>query len=108
VPAYTDLLNKLSSFGGGPIVVRVGGGSTDHQTIVPPAYVWDSLNRLHAATGARFILGVNLESGDAALARRQMEAAEARLAPGSILAFEIGNEVRLVSQGGGWAVLPGV
>lgn len=54
--------------------------------------MWDSLNKLHAATGVKFIVGLNLEAGDAELTKRQMAAAEAKLTPGSVLSFEIGNE----------------
>lgn len=34
-PKYMDMLNYLSSFGGGPINIRIGGGSTDKQEFVP-------------------------------------------------------------------------
>ncbi|KIY91271.1 hypothetical protein MNEG_16693 [Monoraphidium neglectum] len=87
-----EILKLLSSYGGGPMIVRVGGGSSDLQTFVPGKNVWDSLNRLHKATGAKYIIGLNFEHGDVDLARRQMRAAKAGLLPGSILTFEIGNE----------------
>jgi hypothetical protein len=93
-PSYMEILKLLSSYGGGPMIVRVGGGSSDLQTFVPGKNVWDSLNRLHKATGAKYIIGLNFEHGDVDLARRQMRAAKAGLLPGSILTFEIGNEVR--------------
>lgn len=62
--------------------------------------MWASLNKLHSMTGAKFIVGVNLEAGDPWLSRRQMEAAEKKMAPGSIVAFEIGNEVGRQGWGG--------
>ena len=92
IPSYLDVLKRLASHGGGPLIVRIGGGSTDHQRSVPGDGVWDSLNRLADATGVKFIVGLNFEAGDADLARRQLRAAEAKLRPGSILTFEIGNE----------------
>jgi hypothetical protein len=95
IPGYADLLRQLAAPGGGPPVVRVGGGSTDLQRFVPDDRVWDALNRLHAATGVKYIIGLNLEAGDPQLSKRQMQAAEAKLTPGSVLSFEIGNEVRV-------------
>jgi len=94
IPSYMSLIKLLSSYGAGPMIIRIGGGSTDHQRFVPGQYVWDSLNRLHKATGAKFILGLNFEAGDAELAKKQMQAAESKLKPGSIVTYEIGNEVR--------------
>ncbi|KAI8467768.1 MAG: hypothetical protein J3K34DRAFT_480182 [Monoraphidium minutum] len=91
-PKYMDLLNYLASFGGGPVSVRVGGGSTDAQDFVPSPEVWQSLADLHRGTGSKLIIGINLESGDTDLALKQAEAAKAALPAGSILAFEIGNE----------------
>jgi hypothetical protein len=91
-PRYMDLVNYLTSFGGGPINVRVGGGSTDIQDFVPSSEVWDSLAALHKGTGAQFILGVNLEEGDTGLAVKQMQAAQAKLPAAAIQHFEIGNE----------------
>ena len=92
IPSYVALMRLLASYGAGAPVVRVGGGSTDHQRAPPGQYVWDSLNRLRAATGATFILGLNFEARDAGLAARQMRAAEARLRPGSVAYYELGNE----------------
>lgn len=34
-PKYMDMLNYLTSFGSGPLSIRVGGGSTDIQNFVP-------------------------------------------------------------------------
>ncbi len=96
-PKYTDTLNYLTSFGNGPVNVRVGGGSTDIQNFVPPANVWDSLASLNKKTGAKFIIGLNLEAGDPDLALKQKQAAESKLPAGSIANFEIGNEVGAVA-----------
>ncbi|GBF91995.1 hypothetical protein Rsub_04719 [Raphidocelis subcapitata] len=91
-PKYMEMMNYLSSFGSGPINVRVGGGSTDIQDFVPPDAVWDSLAALNKGTGAKFIIGLNLEEMNPDLALRQMKAAQAKLPAGSIQYFEIGNE----------------
>jgi len=103
-PRYMDVVKYLTSFGSGPLNVRVGGGSTDIQNFVPPPNVWDSLAKFSKETGAKFIIGLNLEEGDPALALKQMQAAQAKMPAGSIANFEIGNEVGLGSTavvGGG-------
>eukprot|EP00878_Enallax_costatus_P017264 GHUV01018129.1.p1 GENE.GHUV01018129.1~~GHUV01018129.1.p1 ORF type:complete len:450 (+),score=80.81 GHUV01018129.1:440-1789(+) len=82
----------LQSFGSGPLVLRVGGGSTDKQVTVPEPRVWQALSKLHEATGMKFILGLNFFYNNVALARAQMDAAKAGLPQGSIMSFEIGNE----------------
>lgn len=48
---YLQLLKDLTAYGSGPLVVRVGGGSTDLLTHVPPESTWRSLKQLHDATG---------------------------------------------------------
>lgn len=112
-PKYADMLKYLSSFGGGPLSIRIGGGSTDMLSTVPGPEVWSSLKRLHEATGAKFIIGVNLEDGDPELAAKQMAAAKAALPAAAIESFEIGNEPnfyvnrRSRSWQGDWAVVSG-
>lgn len=91
-PKYMEMMNYLTSFGTGPLSVRVGGGSTDIQDFVPPDAVWDSLAALTKGTGAKFIIGLNLEELNPDLALRQMKAAQTKLPQGSIQYFEIGNE----------------
>ncbi|WIA23785.1 hypothetical protein OEZ85_013468 [Tetradesmus obliquus] len=92
IPQYMDIIKLLQSFGSGPLVLRVGGGSTDKLTTVPGPEVWGPLSKLHAATGMKYILGLNLFLNDVALARKQMDAAKAGLPASSIISFEIGNE----------------
>lgn len=58
-----------------------------------PLQVWDALNELHRQTGCKFILGINLEADDVDLSYRQMKAAQENLDPGSVMYYEIGNEV---------------
>eukprot|EP00878_Enallax_costatus_P015471 GHUV01016205.1.p1 GENE.GHUV01016205.1~~GHUV01016205.1.p1 ORF type:complete len:352 (+),score=61.74 GHUV01016205.1:183-1238(+) len=92
VPQYLSIIKMLQSFGSGPLVLRVGGGSTDKQVTVPEPRVWQALSKLHEATGMKFILGLNFFYNNVALARAQMDAAKAGLPQGSIMSFEIGNE----------------
>ncbi len=89
---YIELLKQLTQYGGGPLHVRVGGGSTDKLTDVPQQQTWDALRLLRDRVNASLMLGLTFESGDRWLAQRQMEAAQQQL--GSVIeAFEVGNEV---------------
>jgi hypothetical protein len=93
IPEYKEVIQLLNSYGGGPHIMRVGGGSTDLQTTVPGNEVWGPLAALYRETGTRYILGLNFEKGDVELARRQMQAALNGLPADAIISFEIGNEV---------------
>lgn len=50
--SYLQLLRDLTAYGGGPLVLRIGGGSTDKQTSPAPRSTWDQLRALQHATGA--------------------------------------------------------
>eukprot|EP00878_Enallax_costatus_P009834 GHUV01010268.1.p1 GENE.GHUV01010268.1~~GHUV01010268.1.p1 ORF type:complete len:631 (+),score=180.97 GHUV01010268.1:56-1948(+) len=92
IPGYKDILNMLTQYGSGPMIIRVGGGSTDKLTTIPPQYVYQALAQVYNEIGAQFILGVNFESSDVELARGQLDAARSYMPPGSVITFEIGNE----------------
>jgi hypothetical protein len=49
--AYLQLIQDLVAYGGGPLVVRVGGGSSDQQTAPAPASTWNELRQLQYKTG---------------------------------------------------------
>lgn len=49
--SYLQLLKDLTAYGSGPLVVRVGGGSTDKQADVPPESTFKALRELHNVTG---------------------------------------------------------
>lgn len=49
--SYLQLLKDLTAYGSGPLVVRVGGGSTDKLADVPPESTFKALRELHEATG---------------------------------------------------------
>ena len=93
IPAYEDIIKLLSSYGSGPINLRIGGGSTDKLVTVPAQNVWSSLSKLHRDTGMKFIIGLNFFHQDLGLSKGQMDAASGGLPAGSIEGFEIGNEV---------------
>lgn len=48
---YLQLIKDLTAYGGGPLVLRVGGGSTDKQTALPSQDTWKGLKQLQYATG---------------------------------------------------------
>jgi hypothetical protein len=104
IPGYARAINLLRSWGSGPIVLRIGGGSTDMQQTVPGPEVWDSLSRMHKATWMRYIIGVNFYNQDVNLTRAQMEASLENLPKKSIMGFELGNEVRTWCNSFGCAV----
>jgi hypothetical protein len=89
--AYRQLLSNLTAYGSGPIMIRVGGSSTDGirtvnaDTITPFA-------ELAQANGCRFALGVNYGKDDLELAKRQSLDYVKYMPPGSLEAIEIGNE----------------
>ena len=58
---YRNLLNNLTAYGSGPLVIRIGGNSTDTST-EPTATTVKPFAELAAATGVHFYLGVNLGS----------------------------------------------
>lgn len=93
IPQYTEVIKLLQSYGSGPLVLRIGGGSTDKLITVPGQEVWDALSKLHKEVGMRYIVGLNFLKNDQDLSRRQMDAAINGLPKGSIMSFEIGNEV---------------
>lgn len=52
--SYLQLLQDLTAYGSGPLVLRVGGGSTDLLAGIPPASTWKALEELHNRTGVSF------------------------------------------------------
>lgn len=91
---YKDMLRMLTSYGSGPISIRIGGASTDHHAYVFPRSVYDALRAVHEETGARYILSVNFEANNVTLSSAQLAIARATLPGTAIESVEIGNEVR--------------
>ena len=88
---YRTLVNTLTSRMGGPLVVRVGGGSTDTSNPATSRTV-EPLVELAQETNVKFILGVNLGSDNVSLAQQQASVFLAALPRSSVEAIEIGNE----------------
>jgi hypothetical protein len=89
--AYRQLLCNLTAYGSGPIVLRIGGNSTDKTTLPAP----DALKpfaEIYQQLGVHFDLSINLGSRDVQLARNQASFYLNRMPLGSIDGIEIGNE----------------
>lgn len=99
--SYLQLLQDLTAYGSGPLILRVGGGSTDLLAGIPPASTWKALEELHDSTGVRFIFGLNFYKLNVSLAIEQMDAILAHLPRSAIVAFEVGNEPNFYENIGG-------
>ena len=89
-------------------ILRIGGDSTDWswwptlgikrppgtRTTLSPTWI-SQAQQLVATTGARLILGVNLEADDPALAAAEVHEFTTGLGAANIEAFEVGNEPQL-------------
>jgi hypothetical protein len=94
---------------GGPIRLRIGGDSADRVQWAPtkelPEWVFElsgswlrKTSQIVRQTGVKLILDLNLVTSTPALAARWAQIAVRNLPPGSITAFEIGNEPDIYSQ----------
>ncbi len=94
-PIYRQLLSNLTAFGSGPLLLRIGGSSTDYQASQnrePTPTAARPFAELAQALGVCFSLGVNLKAGDVNLAATQARDYLGQMPPGSVFAIEIGNE----------------
>jgi hypothetical protein len=98
-PIYRQLLTNLTTYGGSPINIRIGGNSTDG-TGEPTSTTVEPFVELANALGAQFELGVNLGSDNVQLATDQAANYSAKMPAGSLLALEIGNEPDEYSKNG--------
>lgn len=99
-PIYRQLIANLAGYGSGPIILRIGGNSTDAQMTAPTPTRALPFAEVANALGAHFILGVNLGSGRTDLAVTQTKAYLSQMPPGSVDAIEIGNEADLYRKNG--------
>jgi hypothetical protein len=104
-PVFVQLLRNLAPAPGQPLVLRIGGNSTDAtwwpvSGLTPPAGVRYALTpawlagarALASAVPARFILGVNLAARRPRLSAAEANALLSGIGPGSVAALELGNE----------------
>jgi hypothetical protein len=90
-PIYRQLLTNLSSYGSGPLNVRIGGVSTDSSG-QPTSTTARAFAEVAKSMGVKFELGVNLGSDNVQLAVDQAKAFAGQMPSGSLAAIEIGNE----------------
>jgi hypothetical protein len=98
-PIYRQLVKNLTAYGGGPLLIRIGGNSTD-KTVAPTTGVVAPMAQLYTDLGSKFTLGVNLGSDDVTLATQQAQYYVANMPAGSLEAIEIGNEPDLYHDNG--------
>lgn len=104
-PVFVQLLRNLASPAGQPLVLRIGGDSTDATWwptagITPSAGVryaltpaWlASARALAGAVPARLILGLNLAANQPRLSAAEASALLGGIGPQDVDAFELGNE----------------
>lgn len=96
---YRQLLQNLTAYGAGPMLVRIGGNSTDTSG-QPTSTTVQPFAELADALGTRFSLGVNLGSDDVNLAVDQATAYVNQMPAGSLESIEIGNEPEAYSYNG--------
>jgi hypothetical protein len=106
--AFANLLSNLSV--GAPVLLRLGGDSTDWDwwqvpgVKTPPAIqytmtpAWGAdVKSLLTATGAKAMLGVNLELDNERVSAYEVQQYEKYLSPQLIYGFALGNEPELYS-----------
>jgi hypothetical protein len=93
--AFQRLIGNLTAYGAGPMLIRIGGNSTDAPSCVSPSYAAENVApfaQLYSTNRTQFTLGVNLKSATLAQAVAQAQSYYADMPSGSVAAFEIGNE----------------
>ena len=90
-PIYQTLIRTLTTHMNGPLVLRIGGGSTDKSGPATPATV-EPFVELAQHVNVDFILGVNLGSNDLGLAEEQAATFTSTVPSSTLMAVEIGNE----------------
>jgi hypothetical protein len=101
-PIYRQLIRNLYANGGGPVVIRIGGNSTDLSEFngEPNANEISGYAQFSRDTNAQFYLSVNLGTSDAGLPVRQAQYFVKNMPEGSLKAVEIGNEPDLYASNG--------
>ncbi|GBF93298.1 hypothetical protein Rsub_06030 [Raphidocelis subcapitata] len=98
-PDFIGLVQQLTSHSTGPMIFRMGANSADRLVGPWPAAAYKALSELHAATGAKFIMGVNQHAEDPSVTKQQVEEAVRKLPAGSIVGFAPGNEPDMYTLG---------
>ena len=90
---YRQLLRNLLQYTAAPMVIRIGGNSTDTTTALPASDL-DSLNDLNSDLDSQFIftLGINMGADNPTIATAEIKAISAAIPASSLLGLELGNE----------------
>jgi hypothetical protein len=88
---YTKLLSYLTAAINGPLVLRIGGGTTDQTGLVTDSTV-EPFIELANELPVQYILGVNFGEDQLSLAQEQASTFSSMLSPARLAAIEIGNE----------------
>ena len=88
---YQTLIRTLTTNMNGPLVLRIGGESTDLTGPATPATV-EPFVELAQQVNVDFILGVNLGSNNLGLAEEQAATFTSTVPSSALMALEIGNE----------------
>jgi hypothetical protein len=96
---YRQLLKNLSAYGSGPIVLRIGGNSSD-KSGEPASTTTRPFAELATDLGVHFYLGVNLGSDNVNLGMDQAKAYVSQMPAGFLDGIEIGNEPDMYRKNG--------
>ncbi|KAI8465098.1 MAG: hypothetical protein J3K34DRAFT_438150 [Monoraphidium minutum] len=94
---YIELVKGLAAHDNGPMIMRVGAYQADRMVTPWNVSVYFALNKLHRATGTKFIVGVNQHAEDVAVTQAQVRRNEQLLPKGSVLSYSVGNEPDMYS-----------
>jgi hypothetical protein len=90
---YRQLLRNLLQYTAAPMVLRIGGNTTDTTTTLS-ASTLESLNDLHSDLNSQlvFTLGINMGADNPAIATSEIKAIASAIPASSLLGLELGNE----------------
>ena len=90
---YRQLLRNLLQYAAAPMVIRIGGNTTDTTTALRASDL-DSLNDLNSDLSSQliFTLGINMGADNPTIATTEIKAISAAIPASSLLGLELGNE----------------
>jgi len=88
-PIYRQLVANFAAWGSGPMVIRIGGNSTDTFTSPQSTQAFKELNEYN---GALFYLGINLKNATLQQAQTIASTYYVAMPQSALLGLEIGNE----------------
>jgi len=90
---YRQLLRNLAQYGNVPIIIRIGGDSTDSVTALQNVDL-ESINDLYTDMNGqvKFMLGINMGSDSTTIATNEVNAIRSAIPASAIVGLEMGNE----------------